>query len=92
LQEKLLPEEELLQQSAGAGCTAERMGLTPDWIISTAAFKVFQLTVSCAAQAVHALMLITKQRLFGGCLGRVAPTCDEPLLTTTSISSVLGYP
>eukprot|EP00775_Hariotina_reticulata_P007949 gene7949-8147_t len=41
--EKLLPEEELLQQSASAGCTAERMGLTPDWIISAAAFRVFQL-------------------------------------------------
>jgi len=69
------------------------MGLTPDWIISTAAFKVFQLTVSCAAQAVlYALMLITKQHLLGGCLGRVAPAYDEPLLTTTSTSSLLGYP
>ncbi|WIA29221.1 hypothetical protein OEZ86_011732 [Tetradesmus obliquus] len=39
----VLPEEELLAQAAGLGATAERMGLTPDWIISTAAFSVFQL-------------------------------------------------
>jgi hypothetical protein len=41
----VLPEEELLQQAAGAGVVAERMGLTPDWIISTTAFNVFQLPV-----------------------------------------------
>jgi hypothetical protein len=40
-----LPEEELLAQAAGQGATAERMGLTPDWIISTAAFNIFQLPV-----------------------------------------------
>lgn len=42
----MLPEEELLRQAAGQGAVAERMGLTPDWIISTGAFMVFQLPVS----------------------------------------------
>jgi hypothetical protein len=46
LQVKVLPEEELLRQAAGQGAVAERMGLTPDWIISTSAFMVFQLSVS----------------------------------------------
>lgn len=41
----MLPEEELLRQAAGQGAVAERMGLTPDWIISTTAFSVFQLPV-----------------------------------------------
>ena len=41
----MLPEEELLRQAAGQGVVAERMGLTPDWIISTTAFSVFQLPV-----------------------------------------------
>jgi hypothetical protein len=45
-QVKVLPEEELLSQAAGQGVVAERMGLTPDWIISTTAFMVFQLPVS----------------------------------------------
>lgn len=45
----MLAEEELLHQAAGGGAAAERMGLTPDWIISTAAFKVFQLQVGAAA-------------------------------------------
>jgi hypothetical protein len=45
LQVKVLPEEELLRQAAGQGVVAERMGLTPDWIISTTAFNVFKLPV-----------------------------------------------
>jgi hypothetical protein len=45
VQVALLAEDELLAQAAGLGSTAERMGLTPDWIISTAAFNVFQLPV-----------------------------------------------
>lgn len=45
VQAKVLPEKELLRQAAGQGVVAERMGLTPDWIIATTAFNVFQLPV-----------------------------------------------
>lgn len=50
----MLPEDELLQQAAGAGVVAERMGLTPDWIISTTAFNVFQLPVRTTGGPVYA--------------------------------------
>ena len=57
-QVKLLPEEELLCQAAGQGAVAERMGLTPDWIISTGAFSVFQLPVSHTATAAAAWQVL----------------------------------
>lgn len=57
LQVKQLPEEELLHQAAGAGVVAERMGLTPDWIISTGAFRIFQLQVRAMANLLLAMAL-----------------------------------
>lgn len=42
---RVLSEAELLQNSDGSGANAERMGLTPDWIIATGAFDIFQLEV-----------------------------------------------
>jgi hypothetical protein len=87
-QTKQLPEEEFLRQAGGDGILAERMGLTPDWLVATCAFSVFQLPV----RLVCVCLLGKRGGTSGGCCTRWPGTAGPDTSVTPPPPSLRAAP